>query len=506
MFQASVDRAPGSVAIVHGDERITYRELADRVARLAAGLRGRGVEKGDRIAILLNNGPHAIEIFLACAWLGAVLVPMNIRQRAPETEYILEDSGAAVLIFDAEFSQHLPAHDSNPALRLRLQVGGEAAGGILFDSVHASEPCEAPDFLDEEDPACLLYTSGTTGRPKGAVLTHFGVVHSCLQERDALQLQDGECGIVAAPVSHVTGLIVVSLATLLVAGRLVIMTAFKAARFLELAEREQLTFTVMVPAMYNLCLLDPTFASRRLERWRIAGFGGAPMPEATIEKLATHLPNLKLANIYGATESAGAAVIMPLEEGLAHPDAVGRRLPCVDILIMDDDGREVPRGQSGEVWIGGPNVTPRYWRNEEATRLNFIHGYWKSGDIGSVDADGFLSVFDRKKDMINRGGFKIYSVEVENVLSRLPGVREAAVVGRPCPVLGERVHAVLCAEPDGLSTEAVRAFCAERLSDYKVPDYVDIRSEPLPRNANGKVLKAVLREEILQAPQTEARA
>lgn len=492
LFEASLARAPDRVAIVDEDQRITYRELAARTARLAAGLRAQGVGPGDRIAMLLNNRAEVLEVLLACARIGGVLVPMNVRQRAPETRHMLADSGAAVLVFEAQLAEHLPPPEETPDLRLRVAVGGSVEGAILFEACDGEpEPAAA---VQEDDPAFILYTSGTTGRPKGAVLTHLAVVHTCLHQREWLQLGDDECAILAVPASHVTGLVVVSLTAFLVAGRLAIMPAFKAGRFLELAERERLTFTVMVPAMYNLCLLEESFGSRDLSRWRVAGYGGAPMPEATIEKLAAVLPKLQLANLYGATESAGPAVIMPLGQATARAGAVGAALPCSDILIMDDQGRQVAAGESGEVWIGGSNVTPGYWGNAQATADSFIQGYWKSGDIGSMDADGFLSVFDRKKDMINRGGFKIYSIEVENVLSRIPGVVEAAVVGRPCPVLGERVHAFVCAAADALSAEAVRAFCAERLSDYKVPDFVDISQEPLPRNANGKILKAALRE------------
>lgn len=498
LFEATLARAAESIVVVSGDKRITYRDLSARARQLAAGLRACGVGQGDRVAMLLNNTPEFLEVFMACAYMGAVLVPMNVRQRAPETQYVLEDCGAAALFFASELAEHLPPLSATPQLRLRVAVGGEVPGETPILDLYG-ELALSPATVHPEDAACILYTSGTTGRPKGAVLTHLGLVHACLQQREALQLQDGECAILAVPASHVTGLVVVSLVTILVAGRVVLMPAFKAAAFLELAERERLTFTVMVPAMYNLCLLDPTFAERDLSSWRVAGFGGAPMPAATIERLAEIVPQLQLANIYGATESAGPAVIMPLGEGLSHPTAVGRPLPCCDILIMDDEGRQAAPGESGEVWIGGPTVTPRYWGNEEATRANFLQGYWKSGDIGSMDAEGYLSVFDRKKDMINRGGFKIYSVEVENVLARLPGVVEAAVVGRPCPVLGERVHAFISAPTSKLTADVVRAFCAEQLSDYKVPDYVEISPDPLPRNANGKIVKATLRDRILQA-------
>ena len=198
---------------------------------------------------------------------------------------------------------------------------------------------------------------------------------------------------------------------------------------------------MMVPAMYNLCLLHPSFAQARLERWRMGGYGGAPMPVATIDALAARLPELVLINAYGATETTSPATMMPMGQTRAHADTVGVPLPAADLRVMDDDGRELPPGETGELWIGGPMVVPGYWANPEASAASFTAGYWHSGDLGSIDAEGYVRVFDRKKDMLNRGGYKIYSVEVENVLMAWPGMVEAAIVGRPCPVLGERVHA-----------------------------------------------------------------
>jgi acyl-CoA synthetase (AMP-forming)/AMP-acid ligase II len=203
---------------------------------------------------------------------------------------------------------------------------------------------------------------------------------------------------------------------------------------------------------------------------------------------------LALHNIYGSTETTSPVTILPSQAIATHPDSVGRSLPCCDIRVMDDAGVEVPPGTGGELWIAGPMVVPRYWQDPDATSRGFVHGYWRSGDIGSVDAEGYVRVFDRKKDVINRGGYKIYSIEVENVLTHHPAIAEAAVVARPCPILGERVEAfIVTKQANVLTTADVRAFCAERLSDYKVPDYVTILETPLPRNANGKLQKTLLR-------------
>jgi O-succinylbenzoic acid--CoA ligase len=278
-----------------------------------------------------------------------------------------------------------------------------------------------------------------------------------------------------------------------------VVPAFKAAPFIDLLAAERVSHTIMVPAMYNLCLLQPGFADADLSAWRIGGYGGAPMPVATIEALAARLPGLTLLNAYGATETTSPVTLMPAGQTRGHADTVGVPLPAARVTVMDDDGREVAAGETGELWIAGPMVVPGYWANPEATAASFTAGHWHSGDLGSVDAEGYVRVFDRKKDMLNRGGYKIYSVEVENVLMAWPGMVEAAIIGRPCPVLGERVHAVVHVAPGSAGAgddAALRAFCAARLADYKVPETIGWSTEPLPRNANGKLMKRLLRDRL----------
>jgi long-chain acyl-CoA synthetase len=299
----------------------------------------------------------------------------------------------------------------------------------------------------------------------------------------------------AVPASHVTGLVAIVLAMAGVGGAVVVLREFKAANCLAIIERERVSYTLMVPAMYALCLLEPTLAVTNLSGWRLAGFGGAPMPPATIEALRHHCTGLRLFNAYGATETTSPVTLTP--PGDSPLDSVGVALPCANVRVVDDDGHDLPAGQSGEIWIAGPMVVPRYWDNPQATADGFAGGYWKSGDIGTLDAIGFLRVHDRKKDMINRGGYKVFSVEVENCLLSLPAVREAATVGVPCPVLGERIHAFVYA-PDSASTAQLQAelvaLCRQQLADYKTPDTWTWLAKPLPRNPNGKVLKRALRE------------
>ncbi|WP_127088958.1 class I adenylate-forming enzyme family protein [Aquabacter cavernae] len=493
MFRARVTDAPDAPALVAGERRISYGQLDAAVDRLTASLRGRGIVKGDRVATLIGNRPEVIEVSLACGRLGAIHVPMDIRQRAPEIAYALTQSEAALLLHDESCAGQVPAPADMASVRHTVVVGAAVPGADSYEALLRDGGDSAPPArLDEDDPFCILYTSGTTGRPKGAVLTHFGVIHSCLHYRGALGLTSSDRVVLAVPCAHVTGLVGVIHTALSAGACLIMMAQFKARAFLELAERERASATLMVPAMYSLCLLDAEFDRFDLSSWRVGAFGGAPMPEPVALRLKAKSPALTLFNVYGSTETTSPVAILPADAPMERLNCVGKVLPCADIRVMDEAGREVAPGEAGELWIAGASVVPGYWRNPEADAAGFTGGYWRSGDVGSIDAEGYLKVFDRKKDMINRAGYKVYSAEVESVIVDHPGVSEAAVVGYPDPVLGERVAAFVTAK-EGVAEDSLRLFCAARLSDYKVPDRITFLRDGLPRNANGKVLKAELR-------------
>lgn len=498
MFRETVARAPGRIALIFEGERIDYAEFARRVDTVVAQFAARGIRRGERVALLLGNRPAFAYALLAVARLGAIAVPMNIRQRAPEIAYMLEHCAAAALVFDAACVAELPARADGSALHSYFRV--DDGSQLVLDEHSVAAPAPHADTgapaIGEEDAFCILYTSGTTGKPKGAMQTHLGILHSTLHYQNALGLRADDVALLAVPASHVTGLVAILLAMIRVGGRTLIMEQFNARAFLELAARERMTYTLVVPAIYNLCLLQPDFADFDLSAWRIGGFGGAPMPTATVERLAEKLPQLALVNVYGATETTGPAVLLPL--GARAPDiAIGKLAPCADIRVVDEQGVDVAADATGELWIAGPMTVPGYWDNPSANASAFVDGYWRSGDIGSIDAEGWVRVFDRQKDMINRAGYKIYSAEVENVLSRHPDVVECAVVGRPDPVLGEKVHVFVVGKRAEVSAEELRAYCARNLSDYKVPETVEF-IDVLPRNAAGKILKPELRERLLQ--------
>ncbi len=484
MLERALARDPEREAITFNEQRWNYAQMDREVARIANGLAAQGLRQGERVVLFVGNRPEFVFVLYALQKLGVISVPVGTREQGPGLAYIVNQCGARGIVFDDELAERIPAADAAPGLALRLPVSGLAS---------LDGPAVAPAITREEDCACILYTSGTTGNPKGAMLTHLNVAHSVIHYEVALKLGRDDRGALAVPASHVTGLVALITTMVHVAGTLVIVAEFKAPAFVELIARERITYSLMVPAMYQLCLLQPTFRSLDLSSWRVGGYGGAPMPVPTVQALAQAVPGLTLVNCYGSTETTSPATIMPLGLSAVHNDSVGIAVPCADIRVIDDEGRELPAGASGELLIGGPMVVPGYWDNPEATAKGFIDGCWRSGDLGSVDEQGLVRIFDRIKDMINRGGFKIYSVEVENVLMGVPGVVEAAVVGFPCEVLGERVHAYLYAPNAQADADAVRAHCAARLADYKVPEKVMFVDKPLPRNANGKLLKRALR-------------
>ncbi len=496
MVQEAIDRNPDGEALVCDDVRLTYRALDDQINAVAAGLAGLGVVKGDRVALLLANGPEFLIVLLASLRIGAIAVPINVREQTPELIHVLNDCGAIVLLHDADIAAKLPAAENVSALRHRLSVGGPSVGSQDYELLAASGVELAPVNVDEEDTAVILYTSGTTGRPKGAMLTHLNIIHSAMHFELCMGLGANERSLLSVPASHVTGLVATLFTMLRTAGCSVIMRAFKAEDFLALAARERVTQTLMVPAMYNLFLLRCKVADYDLSHWRIGGYGGAPMAQSTIQELTEKLPDLILVNAYGATELTSPATILPLGLGAERSDSIGIRVPCGEIRIVDANGNDAGPDEHGEMWIKGPMVVPGYWNNPEKTAQEFRDGYWKSGDIGSRDAHGFVRLHDRSKDMIIRGGYNIYSAEVENTLTAHKSVIECAAIGQPDPVLGEKLHVFVHSSVPELDAAAVKAHCADHLADYKIPDFVTFSAEPLPRNANGKIIKKILRDMI----------
>lgn len=479
LFQQTVNRAPQAEALVGAGGRFTWAEVSAEVDRVAGAMSTLGVTLGDRVVMVMGNRPDFVITFFALFRLGAVAVPVSVRSAAAEVGYVIGNTTARLVVHDAALAALVP---DGACSSVAFGALGQGRGAL---------PALAA-LPGEEEVALILHTSGTTGQPKGAMLTHLAQIHAAMYYEAALGLTAADRAVATVPLNHLTGISGMICAPVRAGATLIVMETFRAADFLDLAEAERMTFTLMVPAMYNLCLLRPDFATRDLGAWRLAAYGGAPMPEPTIRQLAEAVPGLRFANCYGATETVVAPLITPPDHAIARRDYVGCALPGTVVRIMDDAGQEVPPGTEGEIWLAGPTIVPGYWNNADATAKSFVGGFWRSGDVGMADAEGFVRVLDRAKDMINRGGFKIYSAELENVLADHPLVVEAAAVARPCPVLGERVHARVSARGE-VSAEALIHWCQERLSDYKVPETLDISADPLPLNANGKVDKGAIR-------------
>lgn len=510
MIRRSVERFPDREALVFEDQRYTYRQLDQALDAVAANLSARGIKQGDRVGLYCGNHAAFFLASFGVIRLGAVAVPIGIRQQAPEIAYALDNCQATALIFDANAASRLPQASEIPSVGPRFSVEGLVPGAEPFEALLKPAAAFKPVAIDQHDLAFIMYTSGTTGKPKGAMLTHANFVHSAMHFEICVGHTEKTRGLLAIPGSHISGLGAIVTEMLHVGGCIVVAREFKVRPCLELMVKEKVTFTVFVPTMYKLCLLEPDFDSFDVKAsWTVGLYGGAIMPEAVIALMAEKLPHLELVNGYGATETCSPATVTLPREATRYPDSIGKTVPLGDIKIMDENGLEVPRGEAGELWIGGPMVTKGYWNNAEATKANLVGGYWRSGDIGSMDEHGYVRIHDRKKDMINRAGFKVYSAEVENVLTFHPDVIECVVVARPDPVMGERVQAFVRSGRAELTQDELRAFCADKLADYKVPDVVRVTTEPLPRNNNGKLMKTVLRaqaeEEARSNPDLFAR-
>ena len=464
MLRATVEKTPQAEAIVEvGGQRVTYRQLWDRAARVAGGLRRQGLRSGDRAAIRLPNGLDWCLAFFGAQMAGAVVVPVNTRFSAQEVAYVLSDSGAAFTFLPG---QALP-------------------DGPPFVTTHWTP----------RDVAAIFYTSGTTGFPKGAMTTHAGFLANTETCRRIMPLPtDGSVrNLVSVPLFHVTGCNSQLLPTCESGGATVIMPAFDVQAFLAAIGAERINLLVSVPAIYWLALNQPNFGGIDVRAIRWVMYGGAPIAPALVGRLLEAFPEARLGNGFGLTETTSVATFLPHEYARTRPDSVGFAAPVVDLDLYEVDAHS----GVGELLVRGPNVVKGYWNKPEANAETFVDGWLHTGDLARIDADGFVEIVDRKKDMINRGGENVYCVEVESALAAHPAVLEVAVVGVPDEMMGEKVGAVIVVRP-GPAPDAndILEFARTRLADFKVPQYLVMRQEPLARNPGGKVLKALLRKTV----------
>ncbi|MGH7264919.1 MAG: class I adenylate-forming enzyme family protein, partial [Candidatus Rokuibacteriota bacterium] len=370
-------------------------------------------------------------------------------------------------------------------------------GTRRFDELLEGPPAAGATPGTDDAPAFVMYTSGTTGRPKGAVGTHANVVHACVTYQRVYGLATGERTLVAVPLFHVTGLIAQLLAMASVAGTVVLMPRFDAAAALRLLAAERITHLIAAPTVYVMLLTRPGREAVALPDFRVAGYGGAPIASDTVRRLREWLPAARLHNTYGLTETASPATCLADADALERIGSVGRPVPVAECRTVEPDtGRECEAGEVGELWVKGPMVVAGYWGNPTATAAAVVEDGWlRTGDLAAIDGEGYVTIRDRLKDMINRGGEKVYCVEVEEALCGHPGVLEAAVVGIPDAVYGEAVKACVVPRPGAaLDPDDVREWVRARLAKFKSPEVVEVR-EALPRNPSGKVVKALLRSD-----------
>jgi long-chain acyl-CoA synthetase len=465
----------------------------------------------------MRNFPEWAVAFWASTAAGAVVVPLNAWWTGPELAYALEDSGSKLVFTDAERAERIAGQPGTEAIEAVIVARPEGGGDAhSFDEVlgAADADIDLPDLdVEPEDLATIFYTSGTTGRPKGAAGTHRNICTNQLslafvnargQVRSGGETRAPGSGgqnayLVSVPFFHATGCHSVLVANTLFGGKLVIMHKWDPGRALELIERERVTTFGGVPAMAMQVLDHPDFAKRDTSSVKTVAYGGAPAPPDLVRRIKELFPGGNPSNGYGLTETSSVSTMNAGADYVAKPDSVGPPVPVCDVQVVDEDGTPLPVGEIGELWIKGPNVVLGYWNNEEATAAAFADGWLHTGDVARIDDEGFVYIVDRAKDMVIRGGENVYCVEVEGALYEHPAVADAAVIGIPHDVLGEEVGAVVQVRPgaEPVTADELRRFVAERLAAFKVPVRVWFRDDPLPRNPAGKILKRDLRDELL---------
>ena len=471
---------PERTALASNGTRSTFREVHDRVAGIAASLKSLGFEAGDRLAILLPNEPEYIELVYACAWLGVIAVPLNTRLAPAEIDHVLADATPRGLIRHSS----LPI----PVLKVPWQRVLDEEPFVILSGSH-------PDAVyDPKAILALIYTSGTTARPKGAELTHSQILANLLHMNYWMPHTEGGVYLHAAPMFHIADFPIIFAAPAFGACQVTI-PKFSPRSFCETVERERVKQTILVPTMINMLTQFPELKKYDLSTLEAMGYGGSPMAPELIHRTREILPNARLLQVYGLSETGPLTGLQNHEHTETRLMSCGRTCPGVDLRVVDGSGREVDAGQPGELVARGANIMCGYWNNPEENVDVFRDGMFRTGDIGYQDADGYFYILDRSKDMIVTGGENVYSGEVEAVIYAHPAVREAAVFGIPDALWGELVIACVVLKPgQALSADELIAHCRLSLANYKTPRRVEFLETELPKSGSGKILKRSLRE------------
>lgn len=493
---------PNAVAISDHVDQDAWETFGNRVKRLARHLLDVGVAPGDRVAVLAANSTDYLACYFAIPWVGAITLPLNSRLSTPEMCFIVADAGAKTLITDTDFAaQAATLKEEAPELDAIVSLEAMALEDMGSESFWTQAPEPYP--IQPEDTAALFYTGGTTGAPKGVMLSHGGLIHGAIIWAQCLKIPSEESILIALPMFHLAaGLSAIG--GVILGARVVIEPRFDAASVLKRIESMGISMMVFVPAVLDMLIRSPEFEQADTSSLRRISYGGAPMPAPILERALRALPQVGFYQIYGQTECGGmTSCLEPRYHVFEGPDAAKRNTAGkvaigMDFKICDPEGNDLPVGTPGEIVIRGPSLTSGYWQAPEKTAELFRDGWMRTGDVGVVDDNGFLSIVDRVKDMIISGGENIFAGEVETILYSLSEIEECAVIGVPDDRWGERVHAVIrLKEGATLNEEQVVAHCRGRIADYKVVRSVTFIEEPLPRSPINKVLKRALREQYI---------
>jgi acyl-CoA synthetase (AMP-forming)/AMP-acid ligase II len=491
-------RTPGTEALVAGDLRLTYAAFDALINSYANVLAERGVRHRQRVLLMSGNSAEFVLAYFAALRLGAIVVPVNPGSAPPELAHLASDSEASALLLGEGTSATRPGE-----LGLGLVLGLDRLAALAIDA-----PADPPDAVAEEsDDAVILYTSGTTGRPKGVLLDHHRVIWVGVNAMLIIGQREGWRMLHCAPLYHAAQLTLMLSTASMTSATHVVVPGFDPGRTLEVIERERINFFFGVPTMYQLMLRHPSFVQRDLSSLRVGVFGAAPMPGHVVEQLAAALPHVELVQACGQTEGGPGGIFASHDDVAARPSASGRLpFPNTEARVVDDHDDQVGFGDVGELVIRGETVMKGYWNRPEATAETLRGGWLRTGDMARYDEGGYITLVDRKKDMIITGGRNVYSVEVENAVASHPAVADCAVIGVPNDDYGESIMAVVALRPGSdLDVESLRHHCVALVSRYKAPHRLTV-VDAIPRNASGKVLKHVLREQAAHSPASTSAA
>ena len=498
--------------VIYEDERWTMPEILKLIGQLGSALTKKfSIEKGDRVAIAMRNYPEWIAAFAAITSIGGVAVPLNAWWEPDELGFALNDSGAKVVFADTERIQKISDSNVNVTSLQIINVRSKSQDNfdtILLEALLEADATMPVVDIDPDENATILYTSGTTGTPKGAVSSHRAILSALLgfsaraQVAELVEPQKGDTEkpqrnsfMLCVPLFHVTGLIPVMLGSFVGQSKLVMMHKWDPDRALELIEKEHVTHFIGVPTMSWDLLEAETFNSRDTSTLRSVGGGGAPMPPELVKRIDENFKRGKPGLGYGMTETNAYGPQNTGKEFLDHPTSTGRPVPIMQLRVTDSSGKVLSAGEKGELWFNGPTIITEYWNRPEATEESIVDGWLRSGDIGHIDDEGRVFVSDRVKDMVLRGGENIYCAEVEASIYELPEVYECSVYGIPDKRLGEKVAChIMVRSGNSLSDNQVIASLTGQIATFKIPEVIIIVTDPLPRNASGKILKRQLRE------------